>query len=151
MLESEDLGRAITIFRLIGGWSQGELAEAAGLKQGTISEYEKGKTDPQSQTLRKLLLALGVSYSILDQTLAFIQWLREQMEESKGRTSLEELESAWLGEQGIRTEIVRVSADGGRFASRLLRLILEILTFKLAGQPPGESQGGGASENLSGT
>jgi transcriptional regulator with XRE-family HTH domain len=43
------------------GWSQAELAEAAGLPPAAVSRYESGKYEPSVASLRKLLDALGCS------------------------------------------------------------------------------------------
>jgi transcriptional regulator with XRE-family HTH domain len=43
------------------GWSQRELASAAGTTQYTISELEQGHREPHPKTLRKLADALGIS------------------------------------------------------------------------------------------
>jgi len=40
--------------------TQSELAEMSGVKQATISKMENGKVKPTSDTLNKLMLALGL-------------------------------------------------------------------------------------------
>lgn len=47
--------------RMALGMSQKELAHAAGIKQGTLSAYERGLMFPRLPTLTKLCAVLGVS------------------------------------------------------------------------------------------
>src|SRR5436309_3888485 len=89
-MSNDDLAVTLSILRIIRRWSQSELAEAAGVTNSAISDYERGKVDPQTQTLQKLVRALGLPLSALDQTQAFIQMIRAQMdrhgeEDSEGR------------------------------------------------------------------
>src|SRR5215475_7682645 len=78
-MSNDDLAVTLSILRTIRRWSQSELAEAAGVTNSAISDYERGKVDPQTQTLQKLVRALGLPLSSLDQTQAFIQMIRAQM------------------------------------------------------------------------
>src|SRR5579885_3436063 len=79
-MANDDLAVTLSILRSIRRWSQSELAEAAGVTNSAISDYERGKVDPQTQTLQKLVRALGLPLSALDQTQAFIQMIRAQMD-----------------------------------------------------------------------
>ena len=36
------------------GWSQGEIARRAGVSRGTISDFERGFSEPRLATLRRL-------------------------------------------------------------------------------------------------
>jgi transcriptional regulator with XRE-family HTH domain len=125
---NDDLAVTLSILRIIRRWSQSELAEAAGVTNSAISDYERGKVDPQTQTLQKLVRALGLPLSALDQTQAFIQVLRAQMSapagESRSFSSAPEVSPA---ERELRAEIALIASEGGRFASRLTRMILELL------------------------
>src|SRR5712691_745488 len=78
-MSNDDLAVTLSILRIIRRWSQSELAEAAGVTNSAISDYERGKVDPQTQTLQKLVRALGLPLSALDQTQSFIQIIRAQM------------------------------------------------------------------------
>src|SRR4051795_9445588 len=77
---TEDPAVPLAILRIIRRYSQSELAEAAGVTNSAISDYERGKVDPQSQTLQKLVRALGLPLAALDQTQTFIQIIRAQMD-----------------------------------------------------------------------
>jgi transcriptional regulator with XRE-family HTH domain len=54
-----EIGRRIRDWRLARGWSQQQLAEAAGLSQSGVVHLEKGDTNPQLDTLREIAAALG--------------------------------------------------------------------------------------------
>src|SRR5262249_9970528 len=79
-MSNDDLAVTLSILRIIRRWSQSELAEAAGVTNSAISDYQRGTVDPQTQTLQKLVRALGLPLSALDQTQSFIQIIRAQMD-----------------------------------------------------------------------
>jgi transcriptional regulator with XRE-family HTH domain len=131
MASVDDLAVTLAILRITRRWSQSELAEAAGVTNSAISDYERGKVDPQTQTLQKLVRALGLPLSSLDQTQAFIQMIRVQMDHGVSGDSEEGLFSNAAAvsprEREVRAEIAQIASEGGRFASRLIRLMLELL------------------------
>jgi transcriptional regulator with XRE-family HTH domain len=75
----DDLAIALAVIRTIRQMSQSELASAAGVPRGAISDYESGRVDPQTQTVFKLLRGLDLPAAILDQTQAFIETVRSQV------------------------------------------------------------------------
>jgi transcriptional regulator with XRE-family HTH domain len=139
---THDLAVSLAILRIIRGRSQSELAEAAGVTNSAISDYERGKVDPQTQTLQKLLRALGLPLSALDQTQAFILLIRSQMTAggapSPGEASLPFSDAAALSpeERAVRREIAEVASEAGRFASRFTHLILELMASSSHGGTP---------------
>jgi transcriptional regulator with XRE-family HTH domain len=147
MTQGEDLAVTLSILRVIRRWSQSELAEAARVTNSAISDYERGKVDPQTQTLQKLVRALGLPLSALDQTQAFIQSVRAQMtrlepdgEGGKGASSLFSDASAMSAEEReMRAEIAQIASEGGRFVSHMTGMILGLLakTPKTAADPAG--------------
>lgn len=60
-----DLGKAIR--RLRGDRPQWKLAEAAGMKPSTWSDYERGKRAPRGRNLARIASALGVDAETLEQ------------------------------------------------------------------------------------
>ena len=129
-MTNDDLAVTLAILRIIRRFSQSELAEAAGVTNSASSDYERGKVDPQTQTLQKLVRALGLPLSALDQTQAFIQILRAQMSAPAGEKDSPHFSSApeiSPEERELRAEIALIASEGGRFASRLTRMILELL------------------------
>jgi len=137
-MANDELAVTLSILRITRRWSQSDLAEAAGVTNSAISDYERGKVDPQTQTLQKLVRALGLPLSALDQTQAFIQMIRAQMDMGKvgevDRSSPLFSNASALSprEREMQAEIAQLASEGGRFASRLIRLILELLSSSAA-------------------
>jgi len=136
---NEDLAITLSILRIIRRWSQSELAEAAGVTNSAISDYERGKVDPQTQTLQRLVKALGLPLSALDQTQAFLLAIRAQMslvgdEENPGHFSNAPAMSP--EERELRGQIAQIASEGGRFFSRLVGTVLHLL----AGVRPGSGR-----------
>ena len=140
-MSNDDLAVTLSILRIVRRWSQSELAETAGVTNSAISDYERGKVDPQTQTLQKLVRALGLPLSALDQTQAFIQIIRAQMDMGdtqvgRGEGGAQPFSNAAAlspKEREVRAEIAQIASEGGRFASRLTRLMLELMA---ASTPP---------------
>src|SRR4051812_1327250 len=131
----EDLAVTLAVLRIIRRWSQSELSEAAGVTNSAISDYERGKVDPQTQTLQKMMRALGLPLSALDQTQAFILAIRAQMGEDGSSLGQEGGSPPFSGggdlsprERELRSEIAQIASEGGRFASRLTRMMLEMMS-----------------------
>jgi transcriptional regulator with XRE-family HTH domain len=55
-----ELGERLRKLRLNKGLSQEQLANQVGLKQASISQFEKGQRLPTPATIRKLASALGI-------------------------------------------------------------------------------------------
>ena len=126
---SDDLAISLTLLRAIRRVSQNELADLAGVTNSAVSDYERGKVDPQSQTLGKLLHALRLPLCALDHSADFIRLIRavglgEAMGESPAAPAELALVSAKSRE--LRKEIAQVAMEGGRLAGRLLHLLLLI-------------------------
>jgi transcriptional regulator with XRE-family HTH domain len=75
-----DLGTAIR--RLRGARPQWKLAEDAGIKPSTWSEYERGRRIPRGKNMARIAEALGVDSRVLE---------REVLNVSRERLSLEEI------------------------------------------------------------
>jgi len=54
------IGLVIKLLRTRAGWTQGQLADAAGLTSSQISKYERGREMPTLKNVDKILVALGV-------------------------------------------------------------------------------------------
>lgn len=66
-------GLVLTLLRLLRGWSQKELAEAAGLSRGLLSEYETGATELTRERLGTLVALLKWPREIVDLALAALE------------------------------------------------------------------------------
>ncbi|MFY9824397.1 MAG: helix-turn-helix domain-containing protein [Thermoanaerobaculia bacterium] len=80
MAEETLVGVALAVLRIIRDWSQGELAAAAGIRPGSISDYERGKMKPSLKVVNRLLAAMGFPPSMLDRAIAFVQSGRARRE-----------------------------------------------------------------------
>jgi transcriptional regulator with XRE-family HTH domain len=70
------LGLTLTLLRSAQGWSQKELADAAGLSRGLISEYETGTTALTRERLVELAAHLGGSQEVVDVALLTLGTMR---------------------------------------------------------------------------
>ena len=119
-----NLATILTILRNIRHMSQGDLAKAAEVTNSAISDYERGKVDPQTATLRKLMGALSLPLSVLDQTQAFIDAIESQVGHGGAMVTVVEEAPA---EHELAGEIALLAADGSRFVARFLRLLFLVL------------------------
>jgi transcriptional regulator with XRE-family HTH domain/tetratricopeptide (TPR) repeat protein len=69
-------GAILAVLRIVRGWSQLVLAQAAGMRSGTISEYERGKKPLPLRTLERLAAVMGYSAATIERARAFIQEAR---------------------------------------------------------------------------
>jgi transcriptional regulator with XRE-family HTH domain len=79
-------GQLIRHQRLRRGWTQGELAEATGLTQGSVSRYEGDALSPSWTTLCRLLGAMGMQPRVVAEPCDISQhevsaWARSDLEE----------------------------------------------------------------------
>jgi transcriptional regulator with XRE-family HTH domain len=110
-----ELATALAVLRLVCGWNQLELARAAGLRAGTISDYERGKIAPGSATVRKLLKVEGFDWADLQKAQEFIRTLR--LAKLEGVPAAEPTDRDW--------EIEKIAAAAGTVASQVVRLLLQ--------------------------
>ncbi len=69
------IGRVIAVLREALDWTQSDLARESGVKPGSISEYESGKSTPDVATLERLLSAMRFRWIALDFGRWFVDWL----------------------------------------------------------------------------
>jgi transcriptional regulator with XRE-family HTH domain len=129
-MSGAELGTLLAVLRIVRGWNQEELAQAAGLRSGTISDYERGKMVPGLNALQRLLGAMGYPLAALDQTRAFVDLLRA------GSAPAAALEGA-NGPAALRREVEQASAEAGRVVSRLTRLMFAVMSSSAAGEGGG--------------
>lgn len=75
-IKRADVPLALFFLRHVRGLTQRELAAAAGTNPASIARYESGKQRPSARTLHRLVGALGVPFSGLEDTVALIVRLR---------------------------------------------------------------------------
>src|SRR5262245_59451376 len=75
-MEQGDLGVALSILRVVRGWSQEELERSSGVRDSAISDYERGRVVPDLSTLRRLLDSMGYCLAELDDAQTLVLTLR---------------------------------------------------------------------------
>ena len=65
------LSKVVTILRVIRGWNQRQLGDAAGVSGATISRYEDGT---RSAPVGRLVVAMGFPLHLVERTLSFLRW-----------------------------------------------------------------------------
>jgi len=127
---SDLLAVSLAILRIIRRLSQSDLATAAGVTNSAVSDYERGKVDPQTSTLQKLFRGLNLPLSVLEETQAFILRIRSQV---GTRGSSHKPQLAVLGtidtaavhaeEREIAAEVAILAVEGGRCVARFIRVL----------------------------
>ena len=139
-----DLGTALALLRIVRGWSQEELAKAAGLRSGTISDYERGKMIPGLTTAKKLLAAEGYSWEAVDIAQAFILRLQaDHLKSSETEPNGDDLSA-------LGREIEDVSTLAGSVVSTIVRLVLNLLREKTSATPRQDPAADAESETEAG-
>ena len=69
----QDLAAALHVLRIVRGWNASQLAAASGVKNASISDYERAKKTPELATLETLLTAMDYPLSAIDDTRCFIR------------------------------------------------------------------------------
>ncbi len=145
-LASDDLlAVSLSLLRLVRRWSQSELAEASGLTNSAISDYERNRVDPQTRSLFRLVGAMGYPLSALDQTRDFILMLRAQIGPGvEDPAAAAAFSAPSPGPDPRRQEIALLASEGARFTSRFLHLLFESLgqVEILPGEEGPDSDGG---------
>jgi transcriptional regulator with XRE-family HTH domain len=126
-MSGAELGTLLAVLRIVRGWNQEELAQASGLRSGTISDYERGKMVPGLNALQRLLSAMGYPLGALDQTRAFVDLLR-----TGGLPAASPEGADTPG--ALRREVEQASAEAGRVVSRLTRLMFAVMSSSANGQ-----------------
>lgn len=149
MSNIEDVGVAIHVLRVIRDLSQGDLAEASGVRNSSISNYERGKSVPKLETVQKLADGLGLPLSVVEETQTFIERVRLRLTEPARSQAAGRRD----GERGsvypvdffsprdpvlFRAEVDQLSSEFGRLASRLIQLLLARLA--VPENEPGSSE-----------
>ncbi|KAA1248672.1 ImmA/IrrE family metallo-endopeptidase [Mycobacterium simiae] len=60
-----NLGELLETLRIARGWTQAQLEEQTGIRQGTLSRYENGLREPDPATMAELAKAFGVTTEFL--------------------------------------------------------------------------------------
>jgi len=72
----EDVRLALGVLRLLRGWTQAEMAAAAGVHKSLLSLYEQGKTVPTAKTLGRLIAAVELPPASFDSVVSLVRLIR---------------------------------------------------------------------------
>jgi transcriptional regulator with XRE-family HTH domain len=75
---SEDLRVGLVFLRALRGWSQAEMAQAAGMDRSQISHYEAGDRVPRGKSLERILKAARVTDASFRAVLAVIRLVKAE-------------------------------------------------------------------------
>ncbi len=140
--EPADFSLTLTILRLSRGWSQEQLAQASGMSNSAISEYERGKKVPELRSLRRIVAGLGYRLAAIERTEDFLADLRAESLLEARLTADGEIElapSGWAvpgpplpaGELAapppLRRRTRRVAAQVGQAATGFALLLFDLL------------------------
>lgn len=125
----DDWGAVVALFRMLRGWSQTQLAEAAGMDKSQISRYESRDEIPKRATVERLATAAGVPIPLIEHIRWFLKLLRETMENSKTAGP------AALASSGPVYEIQQRVGSAVERSVVMARTELEILGSRRSGQP----------------
>lgn len=108
--EDPDWGKALTVLRIIRGWTQGRLGAAFGLAQCTVSTYELNLRPVAMSLLRRMTAAMGYPPQLLDRAYALVRRVRlERRLRLRSEPVAEEAQVELLAAQAgfAREELVR--------------------------------------------
>jgi transcriptional regulator with XRE-family HTH domain len=119
--EPTDLSRALACMRSALSWNQSELAEAAGARATTISDYERGGRALSVERLTELAGVLGLPPEAVPQARAFVRSMKEQAQPpgDHGPDAAED-----------RRKIEQVAVQGAALASDFIRGSLGFVSFE---------------------
>ncbi|MEO6191401.1 MAG: helix-turn-helix domain-containing protein [Thermoanaerobaculia bacterium] len=109
------LSLALSYLRSAQGWSQKELAEAAGIPANLLSDYERGRKTLSRERLETMAAFMGLPSGAVDTALGFLQAIREGSREPGPPSA-----------QNWRIEAV--AAQSARLMSDFTRQMLGMLT-----------------------
>lgn len=103
-----DFGVALTMIRLLRGWSQVEIARASRLSVGTVSRYETGVRMPGRPMVDRIAGAAGVSARLVD---SLLDWIRSARAEMEGRPASPAVQPGTAAPEVAKRDVSR-SLDG---------------------------------------
>jgi transcriptional regulator with XRE-family HTH domain len=138
---------ALAVLRVVRGWNQDDLAKASGVRNSSVSDYERGRKVPELRTLERLVSAMGYPLSAIDQARAFIEALRSGsrlfdstlLARPGAEVPGDDQTLAPTGPAALQWEIEQVSAEVGRAVSRMTRVMFALMGGTRT-QVPGANQ-----------
>jgi transcriptional regulator with XRE-family HTH domain len=127
-MSEEEIGLVLTLLRSVRGWSQDDLAKASGVRNSSISDYERGRKVPGLGALKRLLDALEYPWAAIDLTRRYVETLRASLHAGLPLTPEPMAAAATrLSETAVRWEIEQAGSDLARAVGRVVKLVLLLL------------------------
>jgi len=124
----EEIGLVLSILRSVRGWNQDDLAKASGVRNSSISDYERGRKVPGLGALKRLLDALEFPWAAIDLTRRYVETLRASLHAGSPLTQEPMAAAASrLSEASVRWEIEQAGSDLARAVGRVVKLALLLL------------------------
>lgn len=149
----DDVGVIIHVLRVIRGLSQGDLAQLSGVRNSSISNYERGKSVPKLETLEKLGQGLELPISAMEEAQEFIRRMRSR---GQGGANPSQLSFSGLDSQGgfppkdsalLHRELDRLASEAGRVLYETLRVVLGMLPGASDARSAESIEAGGAADD----
>jgi transcriptional regulator with XRE-family HTH domain len=74
------LGQVLVVLRIVRGWDAPQLAAAIGTREGTLANWERGRSRPRVASLDRVLDTMGFPSVMLGRTLSFVESARAARE-----------------------------------------------------------------------
>src|SRR6185295_7643753 len=133
------IGRVIAVLREALDWTQSDLARQSGVKPGSISEYESGKSTPDVVTVERLLAAMRFRWTALDFGRWFIDRLLINCRTPEGDDGSEGSDPLLVTASSLATQLSTDIVAANQTAARLSRLVLALKEEQRKEDPPTES------------
>jgi transcriptional regulator with XRE-family HTH domain len=114
-------GGALAILRVVSGWSQKQLAAAAGVNAEQISSYERGRTDPPLAKLQHFVALMGLPPHSLEDALSFL---------TEERAAAARFRGGGGPDAAVLADIDAIAAGVGRSCRQYARSLLAELIAK---------------------
>ena len=140
--KSAPLGRVLAVLRCALDLTQLELARLSGVKRSSISEYERGRSTPDAETLERLLGAMRLRWTALDFGDWFVDRLLAHCRTPDGDSG-DGAEPLLVTASSLATQLSADVAAASQTAARLSKLVL-VLQEQKKENPPAERRNPGA-------
>lgn len=130
------IGRVLALLREALDWTQSDLARQSGVKRGSISEYESGKSTPDVATLERLLSAMRFRWIALDFGHWFVDWLLTHCRIPDGEDSSGETAPLSMTASALATQLSADVAATNQTAVLLSKLVVMLQEEQRKDDPP---------------
>jgi len=135
--ESVPLGRVLAVLREALDLNQSDLARLSGVKRGSISQYESGKSTPEAATLERLFSAMRFRWTALDFGRWFVDRLLANCRIPEGEDG--GTDPLLVTASSLATQLSADVASVSQTVAQLSRLVLVLEGERKKEDPPPET------------